>query len=160
MEKRGGGTHKAPLFYIKSGTTEPRSTAHEIHTPGGTLICIPQTSGQGIPPVASRARMRTVRAIVSTSDAKRRVEADSKRAKRARRATSERSERVCAARRIQGERTFARVTTDPHGERVSASARQLGPDQQSPTALPRYLRQYPSTSRERVRVLGRNRRRA
>lgn len=52
MEKRGGAVDKAPHFYIKSRTTDPRLEAHEIHTPGGTLICIPQTRGEGIPPVA------------------------------------------------------------------------------------------------------------
>lgn len=52
MEKRGGAVDKAPHFYIKSRTTEPRLEAHEIHTPGGTLICIPRTRDSGIPPVA------------------------------------------------------------------------------------------------------------
>lgn len=52
MEKRGGAVDKAPHFYIKSRTTDPRSAAHEIHTPGGTLICIPRTPREGIPPVA------------------------------------------------------------------------------------------------------------
>ena len=105
---------KAPLFYIKSGTTEPRIKGHEIHTPGGGLICIPQTSGRGIPPVA-RARVACCRACVD--DAKRRRDTDSKRAKRPRHATSERSERVCVAARNCYERAFARVTNEPHGER-------------------------------------------
>lgn len=122
MEKRGGGTHKAPLFYIKSGTTDPRFKGHEIHTPGGALICIPQTSGVGIPPVA-RARVACCRACVD--DAKRRRDTDSKRAKRARRATSERSERVCAAAANEYERAFARVTNDSHGEREARARSNL-----------------------------------
>ena len=120
MEKRGGAVDKAPLFYIKSGTTEPRLKAHEIHTPRGGLICIPQTRGDGISPVA-RARVACCRACVD--DAKRRRDTDSKRAKRARRATSERSERVCAAARNRYERAFARVTNDPHGEREARAPR-------------------------------------
>ena len=122
MEKRGGGTHKAPLFYIKSGTTEPRIKGHEIHTPGGTLICIPQTRGDGIPPVA-RVRVAYCRACVD--DAKRRRDTDSKRAKRARHATSERSERVCVAARNRYERAFARVTNDSHGEREARARSNL-----------------------------------
>ena len=42
---------------------------------------------------------RTVRAIVLTSDAKRRVKTDSSERSERRHATSERSERVCVARR-------------------------------------------------------------
>ena len=90
--------------------------------------------------------MRTVRAIVSTSDATRRVETDpADRRCRECDATSGLADaraRLRAQRRpAESLRTDVRTSDDrPHGERVSASARELGPDQQSPTALPRYLR--------------------